>query len=332
MSVHEINVLWAPTPKKGKVSRFPMPTVIQQRGQIRPPISRSSLVNHTTVEDIPEGEEVLAGTFLQFEHPVIIMFDSGASQDFMSSTCAKRVKLALIVTKPSYMISTPGGRVVAKRIARELPLELARQVFPTHRIGLEGQVIDVILGMRWMKLHKAILDIKRWLVYLHSLIYGKVTLHLPAIVHLKVSLHRTVAKNIEEIPVVREFPDVFPDDLPGKPPMRDIEFKIELQLGTAPITRSPYKMSRDEMAELKIQLKDLLDKGYIKPCSSPWGCPILFVLKKDKELRLCVDYRLLNAITIKNKYPLPRIDILFDQLAGELKCSPRLISALGIIK
>jgi hypothetical protein len=98
-----------PKPKKGKVPRFPISIVIQQRGQIRAPISRSTCVNHTTVEDIHEGEEVLAGTFLLFGHPVIILFDSGASHDFMSSTCTKRVKLALTVAKPSYMISTPGG-------------------------------------------------------------------------------------------------------------------------------------------------------------------------------------------------------------------------------
>jgi hypothetical protein len=153
-------------------------------------------------------------------------------------------------------------------------------------------------------------------VYLDSLIYGKVTLHLPVVVHFKASIHHTMAKNIEEIPVVREFSDVFLDNLPGMPPERDIEFKIELQPGIAPIARSPYKMSQDELEELKIQLRDLLDKGYIRPSSSPWGCPALFVSKKDKELHLCVDYRPLNTVTIKNKYPLPRIDILFDQLAG----------------
>jgi hypothetical protein len=100
------------------------------------------------------------------------------------------------------------------------------------------------------------------------------------------------------------------------PPESDIEFKIERQPGTAPIARSPYKMSWNELAELKIQLKDLLVKGYIRPSSSPLGCPALFGSKKDKELHLCVDYRSLNVITIKNKYPLPRIDILFDQLVG----------------
>jgi hypothetical protein len=110
--------------------------------------------------------------------------------------------------------------------------------------------------------------------------------------------------------------DVFPNDLPGMPPNRDIEFKIELQPGTAPITKSPYKMTQEELAELKILLKDLLDKGYIKPGSSPWGCPTVFVKKKDEALCLCLDYQPLNAITVKNKYPLPHIDTLFDQLAG----------------
>jgi hypothetical protein len=100
------------------------------------------------------------------------------------------------------------------------------------------------------------------------------------------------------------------------PPGRAIEFKIELQPGTAPISKAPYKMSREELAELKIQLKDLLDKSFIRPSSSPWGCPALFVSKKDKGLRLCVDYRPLNVVTIKKKYPLPRIDILLDQLVG----------------
>jgi hypothetical protein len=100
------------------------------------------------------------------------------------------------------------------------------------------------------------------------------------------------------------------------PHERVIEFKIELQPGTSPISKAPYKMSQEELAELKIQLKDLIDKDFIHPSSSLWGCPALFVSKKDKCLRLCVDYCPLNAVTVKNKYPLPRIDILFDQLAG----------------
>jgi hypothetical protein len=121
---------------------------------------------------------------------------------------------------------------------------------------------------------------------------------------------------LDEILVVCEYLDVFPDELPGMPPDGDVEFVIELQPGTAPISKRPYRMPPKELAELKNQLQELLDKGYICPSSSPWGCPTLFVKKKDGSLRLCVDYRPLNVVTVKNKYPLPRIDILFDQLAG----------------
>jgi hypothetical protein len=121
---------------------------------------------------------------------------------------------------------------------------------------------------------------------------------------------------LKDIPIVCEYPDVFPDDLSGMPLDKDIEFIIELQTGTAPISKRPYRMPPSELAELKIQFQDLLDKGFIHPSASPWGCPALFVKKKDNSLRLCVDYRNLNAVTIKNKYPLPRIDILFDQLVA----------------
>lgn len=118
-----------------------------------------------------------------------------------------------------------------------------------------------------------------------------------------------------DIPVVCEFPDVFPEELPGLPPDRDVEFEINLLPGTAPISRRSYRMNPMELAELKVQLQELLEKGLIRPSLSPWGCPAIFVKKKDESLRMCVDYRPLNAVTVKNKYPLPCIDILFDQLA-----------------
>ena len=117
----------------------------------------------------------------------------------------------------------------------------------------------------------------------------------------------TAVKEIRDIPVVREFPE----DLPSLPPDRDVQFSIELQPGTAPISRRAYRMPPKELAELKTQLRELIEKGFIRPSSSPWGCPAIFVKKKDETLRLCVDYRPLNEVTIKNKYPLPRIDLLF---------------------
>lgn len=116
--------------------------------------------------------------------------------------------------------------------------------------------------------------------------------------------------------IVKEFGDVFPEDLPGLPPQRDVEFSIKIVLGANPISISPYRMAPAELRELKIQLQELLDKGFIRPSMSPWGVPILFVKKKDRSLRMCVDYWQLNKATIKNKYPLPRIDELFDQLQG----------------
>jgi hypothetical protein len=115
---------------------------------------------------------------------------------------------------------------------------------------------------------------------------------------------------------VREFPDVFLEELPGLPPERDVEFSIELKPGRAPVSRRSYRMPPNELVELKTQLQDLLEKGFIRPSSSPWGCPAIFVKKKDQTLRMCVDYRPLNEVTIKNKYSLSRIDLLFDQLVG----------------
>jgi hypothetical protein len=196
------------------------------------------------------------------------------------------------------------------------PLSLAGRLFRTNLIVLEGQGIDVILGMGWMKRCKPMLDIAAHTVHLESPTHGSIVLKLPPPISIASALHHTFAQNLEDIPVACEIPDVFPEDLLGMPPDRDVEFVIELQSGTAPISRRPYKMTPKELAELKVQLNELLDKGYIRPSSSPWGCPALFVKKKDQSLRLCVDYRPLNAVTIKNKYPLPRIDILFDQLAS----------------
>jgi hypothetical protein len=221
------------------------------------------------VDGIPTGEEVFAGMFFLNERLIVILFDSEASHDFISSACAKKARLTLMASRVPYVVSTPGGRVDANQIVRKVPLDLSGRVFETDLIVLSGQGIDVILGMSWMKWHKAVLDISARLVHLNSPVYGKVTLHLPAISRIKASLHHVVERRLKDIHVVRESPDVFPDDLQGMPPKRAIEFKIELQPGTTPISKASYKMSREELAELKIQLKDLLDKCFIRPSSSP---------------------------------------------------------------
>ena len=116
--------------------------------------------------------------------------------------------------------------------------------------------------------------------------------------------------------VVCQYWDVFPNELSGLPPQRDVDFCIELHPGTSPISMTPHRMAPVELQELKVQIHESLDKGFIRPSTSPWGSLVLFVNKKDKTLRLCIDYRQLNRVTIKNRYPLPRIDDLFDQLRG----------------
>ncbi|GKG03080.1 hypothetical protein Tco_0310716, partial [Tanacetum coccineum] len=123
-------------------------------------------------------------------------------------------------------------------------------------------------------------------------------------------------KRLEDIPIIQYFPDVFPDNLPGLPPARQVEFQIDLVPGAAPVARAPYRLAPSEIKELSEQLQELSDKGFIRPSSSPWGAPFLFVKKKDGSFWMCIDYRELNKLTVKNRYPLPRIDDLFDQLQG----------------
>jgi hypothetical protein len=180
-------------------------------------------------------------------------------------------------------------------------------------MGLES--MDIILGTDWLSRHHALIDVAARAIEIHSPFCGEIMLYLPNQGCTRSCAFALRESPVERIPVVCEYPDVFPDELTGMPPDRDIEFAIELQPGTAPISKRPYRMPPAELAELKKQLQELLDKGFIRPSTSPWGCPALFV-KKDESLRLCVDYRPLNAVTIKNKYLLPHIDVLFDQLVG----------------
>jgi hypothetical protein len=203
------------------------------------------------LEEIPPGEEVLACMFFLYEHPIIILFDSGASHDFLSLACAQKAGITLYATQVPYSIGTFGGRVVANQMARKIPLMLAGRVFSTILIILDGQGIDVILGMNWMKMHQVVLDIFAHLVHLDSPIYGKVSLQLPPVAHLQASVYAAIAKNLDEIYMVREYLNVFLDDLLGMPPDRAIKFKIELQPSTTPVYKRPYPMTRNEMVELK---------------------------------------------------------------------------------
>ena len=183
-------------------------------------------------------------------------------------------------------------------------------------IVLESSGIDIILGMGWLTKYDAVIQCAKRSVLLASSEGERFEFVATVPAATDCTVNQLQGNSIGDIRVVCEYPDVFPDDLPGMPPERDIEFIIGLLPGTAPIAKRPYRMSVGELEELKAQLKELLDKKFIRPSSSPWGALVIFVEKKDGTQTMCVDYRSLNEVTIKNKYPFPRIENLFDQLRG----------------
>jgi hypothetical protein len=280
-------------------------------------IRKTGRVYYTQVATTPEGEPVMMGTFLVAKYPAIILFDSGASHIFISKRFVEQHCIPCHESKEGFKIHSFGEQIFTKEVAFHVPVTLAGRDFPTYMIVLKGQDIDVILGMNWLAQHKAVLNTDLRTIRLR---YGQeeILLSIPIAIPAKPisRINEAIILEIKDITVVCEFPDVFPEDLPGLPPKRDVEFVIELKPGMAPISRRSYRMPPNELAELKTQLQDLLEKGFIWPSSSPWGCPAIFVKKKDQTLWMCVDYRPLNEVTIKNKCPLPRIVILFDQLAG----------------
>ncbi|WVZ51775.1 hypothetical protein U9M48_002886 [Paspalum notatum var. saurae] len=281
----------------------------KKKGPKRDPAPREGRVHYTHIDQIPEGEPVLASTFLVDEHPTVVLFDSGATHTFITRSYATKHGYHIDNMKAKYHIIALGSPIDTNQMVRHLRLCIGTEEFCVDPMVLPSQGIDIILGMDWMKEHNILLDITSRTVQMKSSKSGKTMhIHLPSHKHSPPTL-------IKKISVVSDFPDVFSEELPGLPPDRDVEFAIELVPGTAPVSKRPYRMAPDELKELKTQLQEQLDKGFIRPSSSPWGRPALFVEKKDQGgKRLCVDYRPLNAITVKNKCPLPHIDILFDQL------------------
>ena len=236
-------------------------------------------------------------------------------------------------------VSLPvGDPLFSDRVVRDSRVLIAGQEFPTDLVALDMRDFDVVLGMDWLSRHRATL-------YCYK---KEVKLHRPGKLEVKFrGMRRELSSNmisakaaqrmlrkgyqgylayvvetekegtlVHEIPIVREFPDIFLDDIVGLPPDREVEFTIDLIPRTEPISIPHYRMAPAELRELKAQLEELLSKGFIRPSISPWEAPVLFVKRKDGSLQLCIDYRQLNRVTIRNQYPLPRIDELFDQLQG----------------
>jgi hypothetical protein len=198
------------------------------RGPTKVVATKTGRVNYTTIEDVPKGERILVGTFSLDGHPVVILFDSGASHDFISKACTQKCQLVIEHMSTPYMILTPGGNVITKQLVINAPLNLGGKVYKTHLIVLDGQGIDVMLGMNWMRDHKALLDTTSRTMQLDSLDHGVVVLQLSSPLSTTPSLYQTTAHKLEDIRVACEFSNVFSEDLPGMSPDRDVEFTIEL--------------------------------------------------------------------------------------------------------
>ncbi|KZV25122.1 DNA/RNA polymerase superfamily protein [Dorcoceras hygrometricum] len=241
-----------------------------------------------------------------------------------------------------FCVTVPSGEeLVSHDLFRGLELRLQGHLVTADLIVLPMPEFDLILGMDWLTKYGVVIDFQlrtvlvkpprgEWFTF-EANQNGKIPRIISALKaqsYLRKggsgfllslsSLVATSKPSLSDVEVVSEFPEVFPEDIYGLPPDRELEFAIDLVPGAAPVSRPPYRLAPSEMKELKEQIQDLLDKGFIRPSTSPWGAPVLFVKKKDGSLRLCIDYRELNKLTIKNKYPLPRIEDLFDQLKGSV--------------
>ncbi|KAA3483692.1 DNA/RNA polymerases superfamily protein [Gossypium australe] len=285
------------------------------------------------------SSDVITGTFTLYDTTVIALIDPGSTHSYVCETLEFEKTLLVESTEFVIRVSNPLGRcVLVNKVCRDCPLMIRDYCFPADLMLLPFDEFDIILGMDWLTSHEAVVDCKRKLIDLKCRNGETIRIKscdvngLPTVIssmlarkyvrkgceaYLAYVLNNKMSeKQIESVSVVCEYPDVFPEELPGLPPVREIEFGIELVPGTAPISIAPYRMAPTELKELKAQLQELTDKGFARPSFSPWGAPVLFVKKKDGTMRMCVDYRQLNKVTIKNKYPLPRIDDLFDQLKG----------------
>ncbi|GJT52261.1 putative reverse transcriptase domain-containing protein [Tanacetum coccineum] len=239
------------------------------------------------VEEARQDPNIMTGTFTLNDHFATTLFDSGADYSFVSTTFIPLIGLEPNDLGFRYEIEIASGQLVKiDKVIKGCKLEINGHVFDINLIPFGHGSFDMIIGERPEE---------------------KVRLLMSA----KASDNKQ-----EEIVVVRYFLEVFPDDLSGLPPIRKIEFRIELIPRETPVAKSPYRLAPSEMEELSGQLKELQDKGFIRPSSSPCGAPVLFVKKNDGSFRMCIDYRELNKLTVKNRYPLPRIDDLFDQLQG----------------
>ncbi|KAL0544114.1 hypothetical protein IC582_019225 [Cucumis melo] len=310
--------------------------IAQNQGAGAPHQGRVFATNRTEAE---KAGTVVTGTLPVLGHYALVLFDSGSSHSFISAAFVSHARLEVEPLHHVLSVSTPSGEcMLSEEKVKACQIEVAGHVIEVTLIVLDMLDFDVILGMDWLAANHASIDCSRKEVTFNPpsmasfKFKGGGSKSLPQVISAiraskllsqgtwgilaSVVDTREADVSLSSEPVVRDYPDVFPEELPGLPPHREVEFAIELEPGTVPISRAPYRMAPAELKELKVQLQELLDKGFIRPSVSPWGAPVLFVKKKDGSMRLCIDYRELNKVTVKNRYPLPRIDDLFDQLQG----------------
>ncbi|KAL0539461.1 hypothetical protein IC582_023673 [Cucumis melo] len=308
----------------------------QNQGAGAPHQGRVFATNKTEAE---RAGTVVTGTLPVLGHYALVLFDSGSSHSFISSAFVLHARLEVEPLHHVLSVSTPSGEcMLSKEKVKACQIEIAGHVIEVTLLVLDMLDFDVILGMDWLAANHASIDCSRKEVTFNPpsmasfKFKGGGSRSLPQVISaIRASKllsqgtwgvlasmvdTREVDVSLSSEPVVRDYPDVFPEELPELPPHREVEFAIELEPGTVPISRAPYRMASAELKELKVQLQELLDKGFIRPSVSPWGAPVLFVKKNNGSMRLCIDYRDLNKVTVKNRYPLLRIDDLFDQLQG----------------
>ena len=274
--------------------------------------------------------DTFTGTLSIASHPACALVDTSATHTCMSEEymCACGLK-PKVVSDSVMCVSTPlGPESCMSRVVVAVDVVVEDTSMPVDMLVILMSDFDVVLGMNWLNKYHVVIDCYRatmnfevnGISITHELVRPRPT-HMsmyelwekPVIAALQVEGKMTT---MAVVPVVQEYQDVFPEDLPGLPPVREMEFGIDLMPRTEPISKPAYRMATVEIEELKQQVDELEKKGFIRKSISLWGAPVLFVKKKDVSLRLCIDYRELNRVTTKNRYLLPRIDDLFDQLKG----------------
>jgi hypothetical protein len=271
------------------------------------------------VEEAEEALDVVIGMFFVNDTSAVVLFDSRASFSFISAAYVEKHNLPIALLKYQMIVSSLRGDMPARQLCSKVNLKIRGVDFVTNLIVLQSKGFNINLGLDWLNRHKALIDCAKKSIKLTTPDGKEMEFVVEPVVIAKRVVNRAKVNQLDasqesEVPVVNEFPDVFPEEFPVMPHDRDIEFVIELKPDTAPIYKAPFTMTTPELVELKEHIKELLEKGFIHPSPSPWGAPVIFVPKKDGTQRLCVDYHVLNEVTIKNKYPLPRINDLFDQL------------------